>query len=212
MHSLDPSRGSDSRLSFQVAPKATWGLWCFFFSEPSSESDFRERKMRLWNHNTINEGLWQCFGSRSASFPFVSWNKERCWEDIYKRQSPTGVGKVGLVFSWRAQCAGDLEGQHREGRPAGGVPLLPCHSVPCLCPASVTLWKNGRNFPWGRWWGLQSCGGAKPALRRVPSRLVKEELTGSHLWVLSLKQYKTSGSQPVRGASARTLTSTLQGV
>lgn len=84
------------------------------------------------------------------------------------------------------------------------------------CPASAPplwpLWKNGRNFPWGRWWGLQSCGGAKPALRRVPSRLVKEELTGSHLWVLSLKQYKTSGSQPVRGASARTLTSTLQGV
>lgn len=30
MHSLNPSRGSESRLSFHVAPKSMWGLRCFF--------------------------------------------------------------------------------------------------------------------------------------------------------------------------------------
>lgn len=51
MHSLDlcmtswPKReGSGSRLSFHVALKAMWGMRCFFFPDPLSESDFFFRK------------------------------------------------------------------------------------------------------------------------------------------------------------------------
>lgn len=191
--------GSTSRLSFQVAHKATWGLWCFFI-EPFSESDFWESKKKQLGHNSINEDLWGCFGSWSASFPRVSWNKNLCWEELYKRQSPTEVRKgdgkshhePSGVGRWR-------DGVERADLGVSGSMSL--HTIPL-----GLLWKNG-SFP-----SCENCKvleEQKHTLEHVPSWLVKRR-EANQLSSQFSHISKIPGGQPRGGGSAMAWTSPMQ--
>lgn len=68
--------GSASRLSFQAAHKATWGLWCFFI-EPFSESDFWESKKKQLGHNSILKICGDVLAHGQPPFP-VSLGIKTC--------------------------------------------------------------------------------------------------------------------------------------
>ena len=104
---------ADSHFMWHLKPCEDWDA--FFFSDPFSEFFFffffflrkEEETDRI-----ISEDLGRCFSSWLASYPFISWNRKTCWEEVYKRQSPPEASKDGRVISLWVRWGGESEEPH----------------------------------------------------------------------------------------------------